>query len=246
MMTSRQVCRVRPAGRRVLGSALLLLLGFVPGDCFVAPAETYMGDVQRIMYVHVPTAWNAMLALHLRLRLRRRLPAGGAAAQWDARLEAAHRGRRRAVHACSACRARSGPSRPGASGGTGTRASPPPRSWSSPSCGILALRQFVDDPVQARHLVGGGHHHRLRRRADRLLLGAWWNSLHQMQSTPETVSARVPSAAAHQRLRHPVPHDRADRAARPHRRAAPARGAGAARCRGGSARRRRWRTEAAR
>ena len=28
-----------------------------------APAEIFMGDVQRIMYVHVPTAWNAMLAL---------------------------------------------------------------------------------------------------------------------------------------------------------------------------------------
>ena len=30
---------------------------------FVAPAEQYMGDVQRIMYVHVPTAWNWMLAV---------------------------------------------------------------------------------------------------------------------------------------------------------------------------------------
>ena len=28
-----------------------------------APAEVFMGDVQRIMYVHVPTAWNAMLVL---------------------------------------------------------------------------------------------------------------------------------------------------------------------------------------
>jgi len=28
-----------------------------------APAEVFMGDVQRIMYVHVPTAWNAMLTL---------------------------------------------------------------------------------------------------------------------------------------------------------------------------------------
>ena len=28
-----------------------------------APSEVYMGDVQRIMYVHVPTAWNAMLTL---------------------------------------------------------------------------------------------------------------------------------------------------------------------------------------
>ncbi|RME28072.1 MAG: transcriptional regulator [Deltaproteobacteria bacterium] len=28
---------------------------------FVAPAEAMMGDVGRILYVHVPTAWNAML-----------------------------------------------------------------------------------------------------------------------------------------------------------------------------------------
>ncbi len=28
-----------------------------------APPERFMGDVQRIMYVHVPTAWIAMLAL---------------------------------------------------------------------------------------------------------------------------------------------------------------------------------------
>ena len=30
---------------------------------FVAPPERYMGEVQRIMYVHVPTAWNALLAI---------------------------------------------------------------------------------------------------------------------------------------------------------------------------------------
>jgi len=44
-----------------LGLALLVW-GSVWG-LFYAPREVYMGDVQRIMYVHVPTAWNAMLAL---------------------------------------------------------------------------------------------------------------------------------------------------------------------------------------
>ena len=29
---------------------------------FVVPPEQHMGDVGRILYVHVPTAWNAMLA----------------------------------------------------------------------------------------------------------------------------------------------------------------------------------------
>lgn len=39
---------------------LLLLAGSAIG-LFVAPAERHMGDVQRIMYVHVPSAWNALL-----------------------------------------------------------------------------------------------------------------------------------------------------------------------------------------
>src|SRR5688572_12627911 len=41
---------------------LLLLVGSYFG-LFVAPPEKFMGDVQRIMYVHVPTAWNALLAM---------------------------------------------------------------------------------------------------------------------------------------------------------------------------------------
>jgi len=39
---------------------VLLLVGSWIG-LFVAPSERFMGDVQRIMYAHVPTAWNAML-----------------------------------------------------------------------------------------------------------------------------------------------------------------------------------------
>ena len=38
---------------------ICLLTGSYLG-LFVAPPEHFMGDVQRIMYVHVPTAWNAM------------------------------------------------------------------------------------------------------------------------------------------------------------------------------------------
>jgi len=46
----------------LLISAVCLLLGTFNG-LFVAPAEQHMGEVQRIMYVHVPTAWTAMLVL---------------------------------------------------------------------------------------------------------------------------------------------------------------------------------------
>ena len=43
-----------------LVAVVLLLVGSYIG-LFVAPAERHMGEVQRIMYVHVPTAWNALL-----------------------------------------------------------------------------------------------------------------------------------------------------------------------------------------
>lgn len=43
-----------------LAGVALLLVGSYVG-LFVAPAERHMGEVQRIMYVHVPTAWNALL-----------------------------------------------------------------------------------------------------------------------------------------------------------------------------------------
>ena len=53
--------------RRIFGVRALGLLGLVlllAGSyfgLFVAPAERYMGQVQRIMYVHVPSAWVGMV-----------------------------------------------------------------------------------------------------------------------------------------------------------------------------------------
>jgi heme exporter protein C len=41
--------------------AIVLLVAGSWIGLFVAPAERHMGDVQRIMYVHVPTAWIALL-----------------------------------------------------------------------------------------------------------------------------------------------------------------------------------------
>ena len=51
----------RPYAFGAFGVALLLIGSY--WGLFRAPRETFMGDVQRIMYIHVPTAWNAMLAL---------------------------------------------------------------------------------------------------------------------------------------------------------------------------------------
>ena len=39
---------------------LLVVIGHVIG-LFIAPKEAMMGDVGRILYVHVPTAWVALL-----------------------------------------------------------------------------------------------------------------------------------------------------------------------------------------
>lgn len=68
-------------------SAVCLFAGTLDG-LLIAPAEQYMGNVQRIMYVHVPAAWTAMLVLTwafvcaLMFLFR-------ASWRWDNRLEAA-------------------------------------------------------------------------------------------------------------------------------------------------------------
>lgn len=170
----------------VLGTVLLLAGSYL--GLFVAPAERYMGQVQRIMYVHVPTAWNWMLAV---------LFAFFAAVaflfnndlKWDARVEAG-------VEVSTLL---------------GFLLCCQGAIWAKPTwgvwwdwdprltsvavlnfacLGILALRSFVDEP---------------RRRAVWTAVATiiaavdlpivyfsvkWWNSLHQNQSTPETVSSQ--------------------------------------------------------
>jgi heme exporter protein C len=168
------------------GLGLVLLLWGSAWGLFVAPQETFMGDVQRIMYVHVPTAWNAMLALTFAFACALlSLLRGGF--EWDARLEAALEvGVTLAVLLCLQ----------GA-------------IWAKPTWGvwwdwdprltttavmvfafaaILALRRFVDDPVKraAWSAVAA-----IIAFADVPIVYfsvRWWNSLHQLQSTPETVS----------------------------------------------------------
>jgi heme exporter protein C len=54
---TRQIFGVRTFG--LLGLGLLLVGSYI--GLFVAPAERFMGEVQRIMYVHVPSAWVAMV-----------------------------------------------------------------------------------------------------------------------------------------------------------------------------------------
>ena len=71
-----------------MGLGLALLAWGSTWGLGFAPRETYMGDVQRIMYVHVPTAWNTMLVLTFAFGCGLvSLLRGGWT--WDARLEAA-------------------------------------------------------------------------------------------------------------------------------------------------------------
>jgi heme exporter protein C len=164
---------------------LLLGWGSVWG-LFYAPRETHMGDVQRIMYVHVPTAWNAMLVLTFAFgcALAYLLRGGW---QWDARLEAAIEAG--VVLSALLC----------AQGST----------WAKPTwgvwwdwdprltttavmlfafLGILALRQFVDDPVKRAVWSSVAV---IIAYVDVPIVYfsvKWWNTLHQGLSTPETVS----------------------------------------------------------
>ena len=165
--------------------ALLLLIGSYWG-LFIAPAEQYMGDVQRIMYVHVPTAWSWMLAI---------LYAFGCAIaflfttnmKWDSRMEAGVEvGVLLAFLLCCQGSIWAKPT-------WGVWWDWDPRLTSVAvllvaSLGILALRSFVADPM--RRAIWS---------AVATIIASvdlpivyfsvkWWNSLHQPQSTPETVS----------------------------------------------------------
>jgi len=164
---------------------LLLLWGSTWG-LFFAPAETYMGDVQRIMYVHVATAWNAMLALTFAF-VCAVMALWSANTRWDSRLEASIE----TGVVLSALLCMQG------------------AIWAKPTWGvwwdwdprltttavlvfafgaILALRQFVDDPVKRATWSAVAA---VIAYADVPIVYfsvKWWNSLHQTQSSPETVS----------------------------------------------------------
>ena len=166
---------------------LCLLTGSYLG-LFVAPPEHYMGNVQRIMYVHVPTAWNALLAMTFAF--------GCAIAslftsdwKWDARLEAgAEVGVLLAFLLCCQGAIWAKPT-------WGVWWDWDPRLTTTAVllfafAGILALRRFVDDPVK-----------RATWSAVATIIAyvdvpivyysvRWWNSLHQQQSSPATVSSQ--------------------------------------------------------
>ena len=183
--------------RNLLPLALIVIAValFATGSYYglaVAPPEQFMGEVQRIMYVHVPTAWCAMLVLTWAF--------GCAVAwlltgkwQWDHRLEAAIE---MAVVLCFLLSVQGA-------------------IWAKPTwgvwwdwdprlttvaillmafLGIAALRRFVEQPAR-----------RATWSAIATVIGyvdvpivyysvKWWNSLHQQQSSAATVARefRIP------------------------------------------------------
>jgi heme exporter protein C len=145
-----------------------------------------MGDVQRIMYIHVPTAWSGMLAFTW---------AGVCALMflwrgtwhWDARLEAAIEVG--VILALMLCMQGAIWARPT----WGVWWDWDPRLTTTAVLlvafvGILILRQAVDDPAR-----------RATWSAVATVIASvdvpivyfsvkWWNSLHQLPSTPDTVA----------------------------------------------------------
>lgn len=146
-----------------------------------------MGDVQRIMYVHVPTAWNALLLFTFAMGCALvHLWRGGWG--WDAHHEALLEGA--AVLSALLCVQGAIWAKPT----WGVWWDWDPRLTTTAVMflallGILALRSAVDDPEK-----------RATWSAVATIIAfvdvpivyfsvRWWNSLHQMQSSPETVSA---------------------------------------------------------
>ncbi len=168
-----------------IGTALLLVGSFY--GLFVAPPEKFMRDVQRIMYVHVPTAWNWMLAVLFSLYcaiaflFRNDM-------KWDARLEAGLEvGTLFAFLLCCQGSIWAKPT-------WGVWWDWDPRLTTTAvllfaTLGILALRNFVEDPMKRAVWSSVAT---IIASVDLPIVYfsvKWWNSLHQVQSTPQTVSS---------------------------------------------------------
>src|SRR4051794_40843974 len=165
-------------------AVLLFAIGSYIGLA-VAPREHFMGEVQRIMYVHVPTAWVAMLTLGFAfvsalafLFLRDW--------KWDSRLEAGIEvGVLLSFLLCVQGAIWAKPT-------WGVWWDWDPRLTTTAVMlfafiGILALRHFVEEPVRRATWSAVAT---IVAFADVPIVYfsvKWWNSLHQVQSTPETV-----------------------------------------------------------
>jgi heme exporter protein C len=167
-----------------IGVAFLLVGSYF--GLFVAPPEQYMGETQRIMYVHVPTAWFALLAMTIAfvcavVFLFR------SDFKWDARMEGSIE--TGVVFAFLLCCQGAIWAKPT----WGVWWDWDPRLTTTAVLlfaflGILALRKFVEDPVKRAIWSAVAT---IIAYVDVPIVYfsvKWWNSLHQQQSSPNTVS----------------------------------------------------------
>lgn len=185
-MTTRNSFASAPNLLIALG-VILLLAGSYLG-LFVAPPEHFMGNVQRIMYVHVPTAWNALLAMTFALVCAVMFLFNNEW-KWDARLEGAiDVGVLLAFLLCCQGAIWARPT-------WGVWWDWDPRLTTTAVLlfaflGIIALRRFVDDPM--RRAVWSSVATIIAYADVPIVYYSvrWWNSLHQLQSSPATVSSQ--------------------------------------------------------
>ena len=185
---------IRPGRRRaialgLLALAIVLLLTGTGLGLFVAPPERYMGQVGRILYVHVPTAWVSMVALTLAMvsavgfLLTRRFG-------FDDLLEASVE--MGVLLSFLLCVQGSLWARPT----WGVWWDWDPRLTTVAVMlfafvGVLALRKFVEDPDRRATWCSVAT---ILAFADVPIVYfsvRWWSSLHQVQSTPSTVDAAM-------------------------------------------------------
>ena len=169
-------------------SVVLFAIGSYIGLA-VAPPEHFMGEVQRIMYVHVPTAWVAMLTL-LWAFVCALCFLFARSWKWDSRMEAAIEvGVLLSALLCIQGSIWAKPT-------WGVWWDWDPRLTTTAVMlfafiGILALRHFVDDPVRRATWSAVAT---IVAFADVPIVYfsvKWWNSLHQVQSSPETVDGQL-------------------------------------------------------
>ncbi|MDX1583726.1 MAG: cytochrome c biogenesis protein CcsA [Thermoanaerobaculia bacterium] len=184
MKSSRTPIKVG-VGLIILGSILLIAGSWI--GLRHAPGEMYMGEVQRIMYVHVPTAWNAMLAFTFAfVSALIYLFRGGW--QWDARHEAwIEIGILLSALLCIQGSIWAKPT-------WGVWWDWDPRLTTTAVLffaftGILTLRKFVEDPSKRAAWSAVATIVAFVDVPIVYFSVRWWNSLHQVQSTPETVSS---------------------------------------------------------
>lgn len=178
--------------KRIVFPIALVLLGIVClfagtyDGLAIAPAEQHMGDVQRIMYIHVPTAWTSMLVLTWAF-VCALMYLTFASWRWDHRLEAAIE--MSVVLCLLLCIQGSIWAKPT----WGVWWDWDPRLTTMAVLlmafsGITALRYFIEEPVK-----------RATWSAVATIIGyvdvpivyfsvKWWNSLHQQQSGVSTIS----------------------------------------------------------